>query len=146
MRASIALFGASAFQTPHEPWTEHRGRLAVVDVDHLRGAVETAKDVQEITCTWRLSFGRKQLVELDMRIVAYPKVRGPGNSRRRRSRVHEGQQSRTRMPGWAEGREGELGRSEHRQRLGSGNERGKTLLRAAGYKLARSYWQNGAPA
>jgi hypothetical protein len=42
------------------------------------------------------------------------------------------------MLDWAQRRERELGRSERRQWIGSGNERGRTLLGAAGYKLARS--------
>jgi len=81
-----------------------------------------------------------RVVELDGRIVAYAMVRGPG-ALAAVAPNYEGCGIGTRMLDWAEGRERELGRSEHRQWIGSGNERGKTLLRAAGYELARSYWR-----
>jgi len=81
-----------------------------------------------------------RVVELDRRIVAYAMVRGPGTLAAVAPK-YEGRGIGTRMLDWVEGRERELGRSEHRQWIGSGNERGKTLLHAAGYKLARSYWR-----
>ena len=80
------------------------------------------------------------MVELDGRIVAYAMVRGPGTLAAV-APDYEGRGIGARLLAWAEGRERELGRSEHRQWIGSGNERGKTLLQAAGYELARSYWR-----
>jgi mycothiol synthase len=81
-----------------------------------------------------------RVVELDRRIVAYAMVRGPGILAAVAPK-YEGRGIGARLLAWAEGRERELGRSEHRQWIGSGNQRAKTLLRAAGYELARSYWR-----
>jgi mycothiol synthase len=81
-----------------------------------------------------------RVVELDGRIVAYAMVRGPGTLAAV-APDYEGRRIGARLLAWAEGRERELGRSEHRQWIGSGNERGKKLLQAAGYELARSYWR-----
>ena len=81
-----------------------------------------------------------RVLELDGRIVAYAMVRGPGTLAPV-APEYEGRGIGSRMLDWAERRERELGRSEHRQWIGSGNERATTLLHAAGYKLARSYWR-----
>jgi GNAT superfamily N-acetyltransferase len=83
-----------------------------------------------------------RVVELDGRIVAYAMVHGPITVATV-APDYEGQGIGARLLEWAEQRERELGRSEHRQWIGAGNERGKTLLRAAGYELARSHWRMG---
>lgn len=83
-----------------------------------------------------------RVVELDGRIVAYAIVRGPGTLVAV-APEYEDQGIGARLLAWAEGRERELGRSYHRQWIGSGNRRGKSLLQAAGYGLARSYWRLG---
>jgi mycothiol synthase len=83
-----------------------------------------------------------RVVELDGRIVAYAVVRGPGTLVAV-APGYEGQGIGARLLEWVQARERVLGRSRHRQRIGSGNERGKTLLRVAGYALARSYWRMG---
>ena len=81
-----------------------------------------------------------QVVELDGRIVAYAIVHRPITVAAVAPH-DEGQGIGALLLKWAEERERELGRSEHRQWIGSGNVRGKTLLQAAGYELARSYWR-----
>ena len=83
-----------------------------------------------------------RVVELDARIVAYAMVHCPITIAAVAPQ-QEGRGIGTLLLEWAEGRERELGRSEHRQWIGAGNERGKMLLQAAGYKLARSYWRMG---
>jgi ribosomal protein S18 acetylase RimI-like enzyme len=83
-----------------------------------------------------------RVVELEGRIVAYAVVRGPGTLASV-APEYEGRGIGVRLLGWAEGRECELGRSDHRQWIGSGNMRGRSLLQAAGYALARSYWRMG---
>ena len=85
-----------------------------------------------------------RVVELDGRIVACAIVHGPITIAAVAPQ-YEGQGIGAVVLRWAEERERELGRSEHHQWIGSGNERGKTLLQAAGYKLARSYWRMGPP-
>jgi mycothiol synthase len=44
---------------------------------------------------------------------------------------------------WAERRAVERGADHHRQWIGSGNNRARTLLEAAGYRHVRSYWRMG---
>lgn len=85
-----------------------------------------------------------RVVKLDGRIVAYAMVRGPGTLAAV-APEYEGRGIGARLLAWAQGRERELGRSEHRQWIGSGNERGKTLLQTAGYELARSYLRMALP-
>lgn len=75
-----------------------------------------------------------RVVELDGRIVAHAIVHGPITV------VDVAPQYEDRGFGallfeWAQERECELGRSEHRQWIGCGNQRGKTLLQAALYEL-----------
>ncbi|MBV9166539.1 MAG: GNAT family N-acetyltransferase [Solirubrobacterales bacterium] len=102
--------------------------------------------VEDLLDEWRASeldlAVDSRVVELDSRIVAYAMVRGPGTLVAV-APEYEGRGIGARLLHWAEGRERELGRSEHRQWIGYGNERGKALLRAAGYELARSYWRMG---
>ena len=83
-----------------------------------------------------------RVVELDGRIVAYAMVHGPITVAAV-APDYEGQGGGARLLEWTEEREREPGRSAHRQWIASGNERGKALLRAAGYELARSYWRMG---
>jgi mycothiol synthase len=102
--------------------------------------------LQDLLDEWRASeldlAADSRVVELDGRIVAYAMVRGPGTLVAV-APGYEGRGIGARLLDWAEARERELGRSQHRQWIGSGNERGKTLLQAAGYALARSYWRMG---
>lgn len=83
-----------------------------------------------------------RVVELDGRIVAYAIVRRLGTLVAV-APAYEGQGIGARLLDWVEARERVLGRSHHRQWIGSANERAKTLLRAAGYALDRSYWRMG---
>ena len=104
--------------------------------------------LEDLLDEWRASeldlAADSRVVELDGRIVAYAMVRGPGTLVAV-APEYEGRGIGMRVLDWAEGRERELGRSEHRQWIAHGNERGKTLLQAAGYELARSYWRMGLP-
>jgi mycothiol synthase len=83
-----------------------------------------------------------RVVEVQRRVVAYAMVHGPITVAAV-APEYEAQGIGARLLEWAEERERELGRSEHRQWIGSGNERGKALLQAAGYELVRSYWRLG---
>jgi mycothiol synthase len=100
--------------------------------------------LEDLLDEWRASeldlTADSRVVELDGRIVAYAQVRGPGTLVAVAPR-YEGRGIGARLLDWVEARERELGRSQHRQWIASGNERGETLLRAAGYALARSYWR-----
>ena len=102
--------------------------------------------LEDLLDEWRASeldlAADSRVVELDGRIVAYAMARGPGTLVAV-APGYEGRGIGARLLDWAEARERELGRSQHRQWIGSGNERGKTLLQAAGYALARSYWRMG---
>lgn len=102
--------------------------------------------LEDILDEWRASefdlTADSRVVELHRRIVAYATVHGP-ISVVAVAPEYEGQGIGARLLEWTEGRERELGRSEHRQWIGSGNERGKALLQAAGYELSRSYWRLG---
>lgn len=81
-----------------------------------------------------------RVVEFDGRVVAYVIVRSSITTAVI-APEHEGRGIGTRLLTWAEERERELGRSEHRQWIAAGNQRGKRLLQAAGYELARGYWR-----
>jgi ribosomal protein S18 acetylase RimI-like enzyme len=83
-----------------------------------------------------------RIVELGGRIVAYALVHGPISVAVVTPRC-EGGGIGAGLLSWVEGRERELGRSEHRQWIGSGNERGRVLLQSAGYERVRSYWRMG---
>jgi mycothiol synthase len=102
--------------------------------------------LEDLLDEWRASeldlAADSRVVELNGRIVAYAMVRGSGTLVAVAPR-YEGRGIGARLLDWAEGRERELGRSEHRQWIGHGNERGKRLLEAAGYGQARSYWRMG---
>jgi mycothiol synthase len=54
---------------------------------------------------------------------------------------HEGRGIGVRLLEWAERRDRERGRKQHRQWVAAGNARGRTLLLAAGYRPERSYWR-----
>jgi mycothiol synthase len=102
--------------------------------------------LEDLLDEWRASeldlAADSRVVELDGGIVAYAMVHGPGTLVAV-APGYEGRGIGARLLDWVEARERVLGRSHHRQWIGSGNERGKTLLRAAGYALARSYWRMG---
>jgi mycothiol synthase len=102
--------------------------------------------LEDLLHEWRASeldlAADSRVVELDGRIVAYAMVRRPGTLVAV-APGYEGRGIGARLLDWVEARERVLGRSQHRQWIGSGNERGKTLLRAAGYVLAGSYWRMG---
>jgi mycothiol synthase len=73
-------------------------------------------------------------------IAAYAVVQRPG-ARVAVAPAHEGQGLGSELLRWAEARERALGHSCHRQWVGAGNSRAPTLLRAAGYRMVRSYWR-----
>jgi mycothiol synthase len=102
--------------------------------------------LEDVLDEWRASeldlAADSRVVEVDGQIVAYAIVRGPGTLVAV-APEHERRGIGARLLDWAEGRERELGRSEHRQWIGSGNDRGKALLQGAGYERARSYWRMG---
>jgi mycothiol synthase len=102
--------------------------------------------LEDLLDEWRASeldiAADSRVVELGGRIVGYAIVRGPGTLVAV-APEHEGRGIGARLLSWAQGRERELGRSEHRQWIGHRNERAKALLQAAGYELARSYWRMG---
>jgi len=54
---------------------------------------------------------------------------------------HESRGIGTRLLQWAEGRERAHGHPLHRQWVGAANDSARTLLTAAGYAKARSYWR-----
>jgi mycothiol synthase len=83
-----------------------------------------------------------RVVEIEGRLAAYAVTRGPGTLVAV-APDYEGRGIGARLLEWAERRDHELGRAAHLQWIGSGNERGRALLEAAGYGLARSYWRLG---
>ncbi len=122
---------------------------AVLDVLQARGIADVGVPdyvLEDLLDEWRASEldlqADSRVVEVGRQIVAYAIVRGPGTLAAV-APDHERQGIGTRLLDWAEGRERELGRSEHRQWIGSGNGGGKRLLHAAGYEYARSYWRMG---
>ena len=102
--------------------------------------------LEDLLDEWRASdldlAADSRVVEVEGRIVAYAMVRRPGTLVAV-APGYEGRGIGARLLDWVEARERVLGRSQHRQWIGSGNERGMKLLRAAGYALARSYWRMG---
>jgi mycothiol synthase len=79
-----------------------------------------------------------RVIEAGGRIAAYGAVRRQGAY----AVVHpefEGRGLGTELLGWTESRERAKGRERHRQLVGAGNARGRELLTAAGYSLARTY-------
>ncbi len=76
----------------------------------------------------------------DGHIVGYVLVRRPGTL----AVVdpgHEGHGVGTRLLEWAEARDRDRGRELHRQWVAAENQSARTLLTAAGYSMARSYWR-----
>ena len=111
--------------------------LADVGVDDYR--LESLRDEWR-SAEFDLRADARVAESADGTIVAYAAVRHPGTL----AVVlpdHEGRGIGSRLLEWAERREHELGRSCHRQWIGSGNLRGAALLRAAGYAQVRSYWR-----
>jgi len=79
-----------------------------------------------------------RVIEVDGRIAAYGAVRRQGAY----AVVHpefEGGGLDTELLSWSESRERAKGRERHRQLVVAGNARGRELLTAAGYSLARTY-------
>jgi mycothiol synthase len=80
----------------------------------------------------------------DGRIVAYATVQRPGTLAAV-APDHEGRGIGSRLLDWAERREREDGREQHRQWIAAGNASARALLTGAGYRRTRSNWRMTAP-
>src|SRR5205814_9827781 len=97
--------------------------------------------LEDVLDEWRVSeldlSADTCVVELDDRIVAYSIVRRPG-SLAVVAPMFEGRGIGARLLRWTEACERKQGRESHRQWIANANQRGRALLRDAGYTHVRS--------